>query len=318
MKTRQLDNTDMQITPIGFGSWAAGGGGYQFGWGPQDDEQSIAAINHALALGINWIDTAAVYGLGHAEEVVARALKDRSERPYIFTKCARVWNDRGEITGSLKAQSIKRECENSLRRLQTDVIDLYQVHWPDPEQDIEEGWSAMAELKQEGKVRYIGVSNFNVSQMRRAMEIAPISSLQPPFSLVKPDIQNEILPFCQERNIGVIVYSPMASGLLTGSKSRERIANLPDDDWRKRDPEFQEPRLSRNLELVEKLNEIAFMHNVPPGVVAIGWTLQHPGVTGAIVGARRPEQVDGIIPAAEFRLTDSEAAQIEDFLKEHP
>ena len=318
MKTRQFGNTDMQITPIGFGSWAVGGGGYQFGWGPQDDEQSIAAINHALALGINWIDTAAVYGLGHAEEIVARALKDRSERPYIFTKCGRVWNDRGEVTGSLKAQSIKRECENSLRRLQTDVIDLYQIHWPDPEQDIEEGWDAMAELKREGKVRYIGVSNFDVSQMRRAMEIAPISSLQPPFSLVNPDIRDDILPFCQEHNIGVIVYSPMASGILTGSMSRERIANLPDDDWRKGNPEFQEPRLSRNLQLVEVLNEIAFVHNVSPGVVAIAWTLQHPGVTGAIVGARRPEQVDGIISAAEFQLTDSEANQIEDFLREHP
>ena len=318
MKTRQLGNTDMQITPIGFGSWAVGGGGYQFGWGPQDDEQSIAAIHHALDLGINWIDTAAVYGLGHAEEVVARALKDRSERPYVFTKCGRVWNDRGEISGSLKAQSIKRECENSLRRLQTDVIDLYQVHWPDPEQDIEEGWSAMAELKIEGKVRYIGVSNFNVRQMRWAMEIAPISSLQPPFSLVKPDIQNEILPFCQEHNIGVIVYSPMASGLLTGSMTRERIAKLPDDDWRKRDPQFQEPHLSRNLELVETLNEIAFVHNVAPGVVAIAWALQHPGVTGAIVGARRPEQIDGIVAAAEFQLTDSENAQVDKFLKEHP
>ena len=318
MKTRQFGNTDMHITPIGFGSWAVGGGGYQFGWGPQDDGESITAINHALDLGINWIDTAAVYGLGHAEEVVARALKDRSERPYIFTKCTRVWNDRGEISGNLKPQSIKRECENSLRRLQTDVIDLYQVHWPNPEQDIEEGWSAMAELKREGKVRYIGVSNFDVSQMRRAMGIAPISSLQPPFSLVKPDIQNEILPFCHDHNIGVIVYSPMASGLLTGSMTRERIAKLPDDDWRKRDPEFQEPRLSRNLELVEALNEIAFVHNVTPGVVAIAWALQHPGVTGAIVGTRRPEQVDGIIPAAEFQLTGSEAAQIEDFLREHP
>ena len=314
MKTRHFGNTDMQITPIGFGSWAVGGGGYQFGWGPQDDEQSIAAIHHALDLGINWIDTAAVYGLGHAEEVVARALKDRSDRPYVFTKCGRVWNDRGEISGSLKAQSIKRECESSLRRLQTDLIDLYQVHWPDPEQDIEEGWSTMAELKREGKVRYIGVSNFNARQMRSAMEIAPISSLQPPFSLVKPDIQNEILAFCQEHNIGVIVYSPMASGLLTGSMTRKRIANLPDDDWRKRDPQFQEPRLSRNLELVEALNEIAFVHNVTPGVVAIAWALQHPGVTAAIVGARRPEQVDGIIPAAEFRLTDSEAAQLEEFL----
>ena len=314
MKTRQLGNTDLHITPIGFGSWAVGGGGYQFGWGPQDDEQSIAAIHHALDLGINWIDTAAVYGLGHSEEIVARALEDRSVRPYIFTKCGRVWNDGGKINGSLKAQSIKRECENSLRRLRTDVIDLYQMHWPEPEPDIEEGWSAMAELKKEGKVRYIGVSNYNVSQMRRAMKIAPISSLQPPFSLIKRDIEKEILPFCQEHNVGVIVYAPMASGLLTGSMTRERVAKLPDDDWRKHGPEFQEPRLSRNLELVEKLNEIAFMHNVTPGVVAIAWTLQHPGVTGAIVGSRRPEQVDGIIAAAEFRLTDSESAEIEQFL----
>lgn len=318
MKTRQFGNTDMHITPIGFGSWAVGGGGYQFGWGPQDDEQSIAAINHALDLGINWIDTAAVYGLGHAEEVVARALEGRSERPYIFTKCGRVWNERGEITGNLKAQSIRRECENSLRRLQADVIDLYQIHWPDPDPEIEEGWATMAELKKEGKVRYIGVSNFTVSQMRHAMEIAPISSLQPPFSLVEPDIRKDILPFCEKHNIGVIVYSPMASGLLTGSMSRERIANLPEDDWRRRNPQFHEPSLSRNLELVEKLNEIAFMHNITPGAVAIAWTLRHPGVTGAIVGARRPEQVDGIIPAAEFRLTDSEATELEEFLKEHP
>ena len=318
MKTRQLGTTELHITPIGFGSWAVGGGGYQFGWGPQDDEQSIAAINHALDLGINWIDTAAVYGLGHAEEVVARALKGRAERPYIFTKCERVWNDHGEIGGSLKAQSIRRECENSLRRLQVDVIDLYQIHWPDPEADIEEGWSAMAELKKEGKVRYIGVSNFNVNQMRRAMEIAPIASLQPPFSMIKRDIEKDILPFCQEQHIGVIVYSPMASGLLTGSMTRERIARLPDDDWRRSDAEFREPRLSRNLELVETLNEIAFVHNVTPGVVAIAWTLQHTGVSGAIVGARRPEQVDGIIAAAEFRLRDSETAQIEEFLEEHP
>jgi aryl-alcohol dehydrogenase-like predicted oxidoreductase len=318
MKTRQLGTSELHITPIGFGSWAVGGGGYQFGWGPQDDEQSIAAINHALDLGINWIDTAAVYGLGHAEEVVARALKGRAERPYIFTKCERVWNEHGEIGGSLKAQSIRRECENSLRRLQVDVIDLYQIHWPDPEADIEEGWSAMAELKKEGKVRYTGVSNFNVDQMRRAMEIAPIASLQPPFSMIKRDIEKDILPFCQEQHIGVIVYSPMASGLLTGSMTRERVARLPDDDWRRNDAEFREPCLSRNLELVETLNEIAFVHNVTPGVVAIAWTLQHQGVTGAIVGARRPEQVDGIIAAAEFRLRDSETAQIEEFLEEHP
>ncbi len=315
MKTRQLGNTDMQITPIGFGTWAIGGGGYQFGWGPQDDEQSIATINHALDLGINWIDTAAVYGLGHSEEVVARALKGRSERPYIFTKCARVWDEHGNITGNLKAQSIRRECENSLRRLQTDVIDLYQMHWPDPEPDIEEGWSTMAELKKEGKVRYIGVCNFNVSQMRRIMQIAPISSLQPPYSIIHPDVENGILPFCQEHNIGVIVYSPMVSGLLTGSMTRERIANLPEDDWRRRSPDFQEPRLSRNLALVERLTDIGFMHNLTPGVVAIAWTLRNPAVTGAIVGGRHPEQVNGIIGAAEFRLTDSEIAQIDEVLK---
>jgi aryl-alcohol dehydrogenase-like predicted oxidoreductase len=308
----------MYITPIGFGSWAVGGGGYQFGWGPQDDEQSIAAINRALDLGMNWIDTAAVYGLGHAEEIVGRALKDRAERPYVFTKCSRVWNDDGEIRGNLKAQSIRRECEASLRRLQTDVIDLYQMHWPDPEQDIEEGWEAMARLQQEGKVRYIGVSNFNVDQMQRIMKIAPISSLQPPYSLVKPDVEQEILPFCQEHNIGVIVYSPMMSGLLTGTMTRERIKKLPDDDWRKRDPEFQEPRLSRNLALVEKLSEIAYLHGRSTGEVAIAWTLANPAVTAAIVGARDPSQVDNIIGAAEFRLTDLELSEIEKFVSENP
>jgi aryl-alcohol dehydrogenase-like predicted oxidoreductase len=318
MRPRQLGNTDMHITPIGFGSWAVGGGGYQFGWGPQDDEQSIAAINRALDLGMNWIDTAAVYGLGHAEEIVGRALKDRAERPYVFTKCSRVWNDDGEISGNLKAQSIRRECEASLRRLQADVIDLYQMHWPDPEQDIEEGWEAMARLQQEGKVRYIGVSNFNVDQMQRIMKIAPISSLQPPYSLVKPDVEQEILPFCQEHNIGVIVYSPMMSGLLTGTMTRERIKKLPDDDWRKRDPEFQEPRLSRNLALVEKLGEIAYLHGRSTGEVAIAWTLANPAVTAAIVGARDPSQVDSIIGAAEFRLTDLELSEIEKFVSENP
>lgn len=317
MRLRQLGNTDMNITPIGFGSWAVGGGGYQFGWGPQDDEQSIAAINRALDLGMNWIDTAAVYGLGHAEEIVGRALKDRAERPYVFTKCSRVWNDDGEISGNLKAQSIRRECEASLRRLQAEVIDLYQMHWPDPERDIEEGWEAMARLQQEGKVRYIGVSNFNVDQMQRIMKIAPISSLQPPYSLVKRDVEQEILPFCQEHDIGVIVYSPMMSGLLTGTMTRERIKKLPEDDWRKHDPEFQEPRLSRNLALVEKLGEIAYLHGRSVGEVAIAWTLANPAVTAAIVGARHPEQVDANIGAAEFRLTNLELREIEDFLKEH-
>jgi len=318
MKTRQFGNTDMHITPIGFGTWALGGGGWAFGWGPQDDEQSIAAIHRALDLGINWIDTAAVYGLGHSEEIVARALKDRSERPYVFTKCSRVWDENGEISSSLKAQSIRRECEDSLRRLQVDVIDLYQVHWPMPESELEEGWETMAQLKDEGKVRYIGACNFNVEQMRRAMRIAPISTLQPPYSLVKPGVEEEILPFCEEQEIGVIVYSPMMSGLLSGSMTRERIAKLPDDDWRKRDSEFQEPRLSHTLALVEQLQEIGYMHSRSPGEVAIAWTLHNPAVTAAIVGARRPEQVDSIIGAAEFRLTEAEFDQIEEFRKEHP
>jgi aryl-alcohol dehydrogenase-like predicted oxidoreductase len=318
MKTRQFGNTDMHITPIGFGTWALGGGGWAFGWGPQDDEQSIAAIHRALDLGINWIDTAAVYGLGHSEEIVARALKDRSEQPYVFTKCSRVWDDNGEISSSLKAQSIRRECENSLRRLRVDVIDLYQMHWPMPESELEEGWETMAQLKDEGKVRYIGVCNFNVEQMRRVMRIAPISTLQPPYSLVKPEVEEEILPFCQEQEMGVIVYSPMMSGLLSGSMTRERIAKLPDNDWRKRNAEFQEPRLSRNLALVEQLQEIGYMHSRSPGEVAIAWTLHNPAVTAAIVGARRPEQVDSIIGAAEFRLTETEFDQIEEFRKEHP
>jgi len=318
MKTRQLGKTDMHITPIGYGSWAIGGGGWAAGWGPQDDQQAIAAIKRALDLGINWIDTAAVYGLGHSEELVAGALTGRDERPYIFTKCSRLWDDRGNPYGSLKADSIRREVEASLKRLQVDVIDLYQMHWPDPDQDIEEGWTAMARLKEEGKVRYIGVSNFNVEQMRRIMKIAPIDSLQPPYSLIHREAEQKLFPFCQEHNIGVIVYSPMASGLLTGSMTRERIANLPEDDWRKHNQQFQEPQLSRTLALVEKLNEIGFKHNLPAGVVAIAWTLRHLAVTGAIVGARSPEQVENLIPSAEFRLSDMELDEIEEFLRKNP
>ncbi len=318
MKTRQLGNTDMHITPIGLGCWAIGGGGYEFGWGKQDDQQSIATIKRALELGINWVDTAPVYGLGRSEEVVGRAIKGRDPKPYVFTKCSRVWDEHGHISSNLKAASIRQEVENSLRRLQVDVIDLYQMHWPRPEEDIEEGWSAMARLKEEGKVRHIGVSNFNVEQMRRVMEIAPISSLQPPYSLLRRDIERDILPFCQEQNIGVIVYSPMASGLLSGGMTRERIASLPGDDWRKRDPDFQEPRLSRNLALVEKLNEIGYLHNRTAGEVAIAWTLRQPAVTGAIVGARSPDQIEHLICAADFRLTGTELEEIESFLRANP
>lgn len=316
LDTRRLGNTDMMITPIGFGAWAIGGGGWASGWGPQDDNESIAAIHKALDLGINWIDTAAVYGLGHSEEVVARALDGISDRPYIFTKCGLVWDESGRISNSLKRDSIRRELEASLRRLRVEVIDLYQIHWPNPDEDIEEGWSTLAELQQEGKVRYIGVSNFSVEQMQRAMRIAPISSLQPPYNLLNRSIEKEILPFCQEHNIGVIAYSPMASGLLTGKVTAEWVRNLPDDDWRKRSPEFNEPRLSRNLKLVEKLREIGSRHGKSPAEVAIAWVLRHPAVTGAIVGARRPDQVEGIIGAADFRLSQEELDEIEQFLTE--
>ena len=311
METRPFGQTDMRITPIGFGTWAIGGGNWEFAWGPQDDAQSIAAIQKALDLGVNWIDTAAVYGLGHAEEVVARALKGRSIRPYVFTKCSMVWNDQRQVSHSLKAASIRREAEASLRRLQLDAIDLYQIHWPDPEPEIEEGWATMAALKQEGKVRHIGVSNFNVEQLRRAQAIAPVETLQPPYSLLERGAEQAILPYCRQRNIGVIVYSPMYSGLLTGAMTRERIANLPQDDWRRRDAEFQEPRLSRNLHLVERLRQVGRRHERSPGEVAIAWTLRNPAVTGAIVGGRRPEQVDGIIGAAALRLTDEDVREIE-------
>lgn len=316
METRVLGNSNLQITRIGVGAWAMGGGGWTWSWGPQDDEESIAAIKQALDLGINWIDTAAVYGLGHSEEVVARALKGRSNRPYIFTKCERVWDERGKIGGSLKAESIRRECEASLRRLQMDVIDLYQIHWPEPDADIEEGWTEMARLREEGKVRFIGVSNFTVQQMKRAMKIAPITSLQPPYSLVAREVEEDILPFCMRNNIGVIVYSPMYSGLLAGAMTRQRIANFAPDDWRRRDQNFQEPNLSRNLRLVEVLREVGERHGRTPGEVAIAWTLHNQAVTGAIVGVRSPEQVRGIIGATQFRLNDKEVMEIEDALEQ--
>jgi aryl-alcohol dehydrogenase-like predicted oxidoreductase len=316
METRVLGNSNLQITRIGVGAWAMGGGGWTWSWGPQDDEESIAAIKQALDLGINWIDTAAVYGLGHSEEVVARALKGRSNRPYIFTKCERVWDERGKIGGSLKAESIRRECEASLRRLQMDVIDLYQIHWPEPDADIEEGWTEMARLREEGKVRFIGVSNFTVQQMKRAMKIAPITSLQPPYSIVAREVEEDILPFCMRNNIGVIVYSPMYSGLLAGAMTRQRIAKFAPDDWRRRDQNFQEPNLSRNLRLVEVLREVGKRHGRTPGEVAIAWTLHNQAVTGAIVGVRSSEQVRGIIGATQFRLNDKEVMEIEDALEQ--
>jgi aryl-alcohol dehydrogenase-like predicted oxidoreductase len=313
MNTKRLGNSDLFITPIGFGAWAIGGSGWEFAWGNQDDRDSIAAIREALGNGVNWIDTAAVYGLGHSEEIVARALEGVRERPYVFSKCSMVWDERREIGHSLKADSIRRECEASLRRLRVETIDLYQIHWPNPDEDIEEGWATLAALKKEGKVRHIGVSNFNVAQMKRAQVIAPITSLQPRYSLLHREIEEEILPFAARENIGVIAYSPMGSGLLTGAMTPERIAGLAADDWRRGHSDFQEPRLSRNLKLVRLLRAIGNHHGRSPGEVAVAWVLRDAAVTGAIVGARRPGQVAGIIGATEFRLSPRELTEIEAF-----
>jgi aryl-alcohol dehydrogenase-like predicted oxidoreductase len=314
MHAKQLGDSDLYITPIGFGAWAIGGGDWEFAWGPQDDVESVAAIRQALDAGVNWIDTAAVYGLGHSEEVVARALEGMNNRPYVFTKCSMVWDEHRQISRSLRADSIRRECEASLRRLRVETIDLYQVHWPDPDPDIEEGWATLAALKKEGKVRHIGVSNFDVAQMKRAQAIAPITSLQPRYSLIHREVEAEVLPFAARENIGVIVYSPMASGLLTGAMTAERIARLPGDDWRKRHPDFQKPLLSRNLRLVRLLQAIGRLHGRTPAEVAVAWVLQNPAVTGAIGGARRPGQVRGVAGAAEFRLSPRELAEVEAFV----
>lgn len=310
MQTRQLGNSDLNITPLGIGAWAMGGAGWAFSWGHQEDQESIGAIHAALDKGLNWIDTAAVYGLGHSEEVVAQALKGRSNRPYVFTKCERIWGEDRQIRKSLKRESIMAECEASLRRLQVDTIDLYQIHWPEPDEDVEEGWAALAELKQQGKVRWIGVSNFSASQLARAQAIAPITSLQPPYSILQPEIETDILPYCGANNIGVIVYAPMKSGMLTGAMTRERLASLPEDDFRKRNPFFQEPMVTRNLKVVDVLREIGNRHGRTPGEVAIAWTLRRPEVTGAIVGMRSPAQVDGVVGAADFRLSAEEIAEI--------
>jgi aryl-alcohol dehydrogenase-like predicted oxidoreductase len=315
---RTLGNSDLQLTPIGFGAWAIGGGNWEFGWGSQDDQESISAIHRALELGVNWIDTAAIYGLGHSEEVVALALKGWSgSRPYVFTKCSMRWNADRSIYRSLRAESLRGELEASLRRLQVDTIDLYQIHWPNPEEEIEEGWQTLAKLKEEGKIRWIGVSNFNVEQMKRILTIAPVTSLQPPYSMLRRAIEPEILPFAQSKGIGVISYSPMVSGLLTGKMTAERVAALPADDWRRRGVEFNEPRLSRNLKLVELLREIGAGHAVTPGVVAIAWALHNPAITSAIVGGRSAQQVEGVSAALHFRLTQEEFERINLFLAEN-
>jgi len=316
MQTRNLGNSDLAITPIGVGAWAMGGSGWAFSWGPQDDADSIAAIRAMLDRGVNWIDTAAVYGLGHAEEVVGRAVEGVSPRPYIFTKCGRNWNAQREIVKCLKRDAVRQECENSLRRLRVDAIDLYQVHWPEPDEDVEEGWATLVELQREGKVRYIGVSNFSVAQTQRAEAIAPVTSTQPPYSLASPEAEADVLPYALSRGIGVIVYSPMKNGLLTGHMTRERIAALPEEDFRRRNPHFQEPLLSRNLAYADLLGRIGERHGRSAGEVAIAWTLRHPAVTGAIVGVRNARQVEGVIGALDFRLPDEDYQEIEEFRRQ--
>jgi len=313
MNTRPLGNSDLHITPIGFGAWAIGGGDWQFGWGDQDDRESIAAIHRALELGMNWIDTAAVYGLGRSEEVVARALAEwPGKKPYVFTKCGMVWDAERKVDYSLRADSIRRECEASLRRLKVEAIDLYQVHWPaDDPAETAEGWHELAALRREGKIRWIGASNFNLEELQAVQHIAPVTSLQPPYSLIRREAEIELLPYCLSQNIGVICYSPMASGLLTGAMTRERIAHLPLNDFRTRNPEFQEPKLSRNLAIAQRLRDIGQRHGLSAGEAAIAWVLRHPAITGAIVGARSPKQVEGIIGAAGLALADIEAAEVE-------
>ena len=315
---RSLGNSDMQLTAIGFGAWAIGGGDWQYAWGPQDDSESVAAIRRAVDLGINWIDTAAIYGLGHSEEIVGRAVKPLPHKPYIFTKCSMRWHADRTIYNSLKAASIVEEVEASLRRLGVEAIDLYQIHWPNPDPEIEEGWETLARLREQGKLRWIGVSNFSVEQMKRAQKIAPITSLQPPYSMLRPAVEKEILPFREAQGIGVINYSPMLSGLLTGKMTPERIAAFPADDWRRKNVEFQEPRLSRNMRLVELLREIGGGHGVTAGVVAVAWTLHNPAVTAAIVGGRSGRQVEETAAALSFRLTEEEFGAINLFLKENP
>lgn len=314
METRKLGNSDLRITSVGFGAWAIGGSGWDFAWGHQVDEDSIAAIHRSLELGVNWIDTAAVYGIGHSEEVVAQALRTwNGPRPFVFTKCVLLWDDKGHVTQNHTAKSIRRECEQSLRRLQSEVIDLYQMHWPpsDNGPGLEEAWQTMLALQKEGKVRWIGASNFNVPQIKRAEALAPVMSLQPPYSLIRRGVEKEILPYCKQQGIGVISYAPMASGLLTGAMTRERAAALPPDDFRSRNPEFREPRISKNIDLVERLRKVGACHGRNPGEVAIAWVLSNAAVTGAIVGVRNAKQIDGVMRAGELKLTSEEIAEIE-------
>lgn len=311
LKTTQFGQTGLEITRVGFGAWAIGGGGWEFGWGPQDDDESIATIHRALEHGVNWIDTAAAYGFGRSEQIVGRALEGMAKRPYVFTKCSLLEGPGRMVLHNLDRDSILREAEASLSRLGIDAIDLYQIHWPTPASDIEAGWSALTELREQGLVRHIGVSNFDVDQLRVIGQIAPVETLQPEYSLIERDVEREILPFAEREGIGVIVYSPMGSGMLTGKMTRQRIEELPDDDWRKEDARFSEPQLSRNLELVARLTAVADRYETTPGAAAVAWTLRNPAVDGAIVGFRRPDQVDAILAAANIELTNQDLTEIE-------
>jgi aryl-alcohol dehydrogenase-like predicted oxidoreductase len=307
METKRLGNSDLQITPVGIGAWAIGGADWAFGWSAQDDRESIRAIHAALDCGINWIDTAAVYGLGHSEEVVARALREYGgAKPYVFTKCERAWDANRQIVKSLKRDSIRSECEASLLRLGVDQIDLYQIHWPEPIEDIEEGWGTLVDLQREGKVRWIGLSNFNASQMEAVRKLGAITSLQPPYSLIRREVEAETLPYVQNLGIGVIAYSPMGSGMLTGAMTRERVENFPEDDWRKRSVHFQEPLLSRNLQIASRVVQVASRLGVSPGAVAIAWVLHNPAVTGAIVGIRSSGQVEELASGFGLKLTQDD------------
>lgn len=316
MRKRRLGWTDLELTVIGLGSWAMGGGNWRYSWGPQDDSESIRAIRRALDAGVNWIDTAAVYGLGHAEEIVGKAIKGLSQKPIIATKCGRVWDSKGAISGRLKRESVRAEAEASLRRLGVDVIDLYQIHWPDPDADIEEGWSAILELIDEGKVRYGGVSNFSVAQLERIGKLGRVASLQPPYSMIRREVEAELLGYCASHQIGVVVYSPMQKGLLTGAFSRERVAQLPPDDHRRNDKQFQEPLLSANLRLAEGLGRLAAASGHTPAQLAVAWVLRRQEVTSAIVGARRPAQIEEVLPAADWELTADELKAVDELLAE--
>lgn len=315
MQTRKLGYTNLHLTTIGLGTWAMGGGDWRFSWGPQDDQDSIAAIHRALELGVNWLDTAPVYGLGHAEEMVAQALAGIQDKPLIATKCSRVWDAQGNISSDLSRANILRECEDSLRRLQVETIDLYQMHWPNPDHLIEEAWQTMADLVKAGKARFIGVSNFSVAQLKRILPIHPVASLQPPYSMLRRDIEAELLPFCQQNQIGVIVYSPMQKGLLTGKVQRAWVESLPEDDHRKHDPMFQEPELGKNLRLVERLKEIAGKHGRSAAELAVAWTLRRPELTAAIVGARRPGQIEETAGAGSWQIPAEDLEEIERLLE---